>query len=77
MSSSLDPRVSGLASRLQATSKRRNEDNLSDDDLDEDEIFAELEAELENDSGPGMAQLREQGILALKQELVQSCLDAG
>lgn len=67
MSSGLDSSTSYLASRLAKTSARRKEDKLSDDEDDED-IFAELEAELDDESGPGMASLREKGLESLKRE---------
>jgi hypothetical protein len=57
-----------LASQLLASSSssiaasRRSD--LDDDALNDDELFAELEAEIENDDGP----LREQGLKELQRE---------
>lgn len=67
MSSSTNELNDYLASRLATTSARRKEDNLSDDE-DDEAIFAELEAELDDESGPGMAALREHGLESLKRE---------
>jgi hypothetical protein len=68
MSTSLNPNTSHLASRLAETKQKFKEALSSDEEEDEDEIFAQLEAELEEDSGLGMAALREYGINDLKQE---------
>jgi hypothetical protein len=67
MSSNLDAQTSELATRLAATAAKHKESHSSDEE-DEDDIFAELEAEFEEESGAGMAQLREHGMQALKQE---------
>jgi hypothetical protein len=69
MSTHVTADVSHLASRLVTTAKKRKEEDGSDEQ-DEDDIFAELEAELEEESGAGMANMREYGIEALKEEYV-------
>ncbi|ESK96114.1 gtpase inhibitor [Moniliophthora roreri MCA 2997] len=62
-----NPKIASLASRLvepnQPHRKRRDEE---DESGDEDAIFAELEAEIENDDNSA---IREQGLAALKQEM--------
>lgn len=68
MSSSLTAQTSHLASRLASTTAKRKDDCLSDDEQDEEDIFAELEAEIEEESGAGAAMMREYGMTALKQE---------
>jgi hypothetical protein len=68
MSSQLDATTSHLASRLAATKQKFKEAHESDEELDDEAIFAELEAELEEESGAGMAEIREKGMQALKQE---------
>jgi hypothetical protein len=67
MSTHVDANVSHLASRLAATAKKHKEENGSDEE-NEDDIFAELEAEIEQESGAGMANMREHGIQGLKEE---------
>jgi hypothetical protein len=68
MSSSLNAQTSHLASRLAATAAKRKEYMSSDEEETEEDIFAELEAEIEEESGPGAALMREYGMTALKQE---------
>ncbi|EEB90436.1 hypothetical protein MPER_11357 [Moniliophthora perniciosa FA553] len=62
-----NPKIASLASRLvepnQPHRKRRDEEDELDD---EDAIFAELEAEIENDDNSA---IRERGLAALKQEM--------
>ena len=61
-----------LASSSSYTSTSRS--NPDPDALDEDELFAELEAEIENDDGP----LREQGLKELQREYgLRHCFYAG
>jgi hypothetical protein len=63
-----NPKITSLAARLvQPNDSRRNKrDNTDDDDDDDDEaLFAELEAEIENDSSSAM---REQGLEILRRE---------
>lgn len=55
-------KVAKLTSQLIASSSRRSDSDT--DALDDDELFAELEAEIENDDGP----LREQGLKELRRE---------
>lgn len=52
-----------LASSSSSIAASRRSD-LDDDALNDDELFAELEAEIENDDGP----LREQGLKELQRE---------
>lgn len=59
---SLDPKVASLASRL-VDSNRRDHGYEEDDD---EAIFAELEAEIENDTN---SSIREQGLSIIKQEV--------
>ncbi|KAK7060528.1 hypothetical protein VNI00_001294 [Paramarasmius palmivorus] len=60
-----NPKVASLASRLVEPNNvhRRRRD---EEDEDEDAIFAELEAEIENDDNSA---IREQGLAVLKQEM--------
>ena len=60
-----NPKVAHLTSQLLASSSTSTSRSDPDPDaLDEDELFAELEAEIENDDGP----LREQGLKELQRE---------
>jgi hypothetical protein len=68
MSTSLNAQTSHLAGRFAATAAKHAGNNESDDETNDDDIFAELEAELEEESGAGMAQIREYSMGALKQE---------
>lgn len=61
---SLNSKIASLASRLVSSNNSRDRDG---DDEDEDALFAELEAEIENDSNSAM---REHGLAVLKQESV-------
>ena len=58
---SVDPRVASLASRVVESNRNRDTDEQDDDDA----LFAELEEEIENDSAAGM---RETGLHAFKRE---------
>jgi hypothetical protein len=58
---SLNPKITSLASRLVEPNNSRDQD----DEEDEEALFAELEAEIENDSSAAM---REQGLSVLRQE---------
>ncbi|KAG5651962.1 hypothetical protein H0H81_006777 [Sphagnurus paluster] len=63
-----NPKIASLAARL-VESHRPNRQRRSDDDEDDDDdevLFAELEAEIENDSN---AALREQGLDVLRREM--------
>ncbi|GBE79667.1 GTPase inhibitor [Sparassis latifolia] len=65
--SDLNPKVAALTARLTQpipSGSNRHDDDRSDDD--EEELFAQLEAEIENDSNVG---LREQGMDRLKREM--------
>jgi hypothetical protein len=55
---SLDPKIASLASRLVESNNSRDED-------DDETLFAELEAEIENDDSAAM---REYGLSVFKQE---------
>lgn len=59
--SRLNPKLASLASRLVEPNNSRDRD----EEDDEEALFAELEAEIENDSSSAM---REHGLTALKQE---------
>lgn len=63
--SSTDAKIATLKSHIvqSASSSRPRDDNASD--LDDEELFAQLEEELENDSN---AELREHGIKRLQRE---------
>ncbi|XP_006460237.1 hypothetical protein AGABI2DRAFT_192000 [Agaricus bisporus var. bisporus H97] len=56
-------KIASLSSRLLEPNRSSRDDNSEDD---EDAIFAELEAEIENDDNPAV---REQGIGVIKREL--------
>ena len=62
--SSQNAKVAHLTSQLLASSSASRRSDPDSDVLDEDELFAELEAEIENDDGP----LREQGLKELQRE---------
>ncbi|KAF9818334.1 hypothetical protein IEO21_02849 [Rhodonia placenta] len=66
--SSTDAKIATLKSHIvqSASSSRPRDDNASD--LDDEELFAQLEEELENDSN---AELREHGIKRLQREMQQ------
>jgi hypothetical protein len=57
-------RIAHLTSQLIASSSAAPMSHSDPDALDEDELFAELEAEIENEDGP----LREQGLKELQRE---------
>jgi hypothetical protein len=59
-----NPKVAHLTSQLLASSSASGRSDPDPDALDEEELFAELEAEIENDDGP----LREQGLKELQRE---------
>jgi hypothetical protein len=59
----VDPRIASLASRA-IESNRERKRNVDEQD-DDDAVFAELEAEIENDSS---AEMRETGLQAFKRE---------
>jgi hypothetical protein len=59
-----NPKVAHLTSQLLASSSTSSRSDPDPDALDEDDLFAELEAEIENDDGP----LREQGLKELQRE---------
>ena len=64
--STTDAKINVLTSRItqpSSSSTRRNDDDHSD--LDDEELFAQLEEEIENNSN---LELREQGIQRLKAE---------
>jgi len=63
-----NPKVARLTSQLIASSSASSS-RLDRDAPDEDELFAELEAEIENDDGP----LREQGLKELQREYGDLC----
>jgi len=58
-------KVAHLTSQLLASSSTSGRSDPDPDALDEDDLFAELEAEIENDDGP----LREQGLKELQREM--------
>lgn len=58
---SLNPKVASLASRLVEPNNARDRDG----EEDEEALFAELEAEIENDNSAAM---REHGLSVLRQE---------
>ena len=62
-----NPKIASLASRLiEPNNPQAHNRNQSDDDLDDDEaIFAQLEAEIEDDTSSAM---REQGLEVLRRE---------
>ncbi|KAH9977928.1 thioredoxin-like protein [Lactifluus volemus] len=64
---SQNAKVAHLTSQLVASSSTApvSRSDLDSDALDEEELFAELEAEIENDDGP----LREQGLKELRREM--------
>ena len=62
--SSQNAKVAHLTSQLLASSSASRRSDADPDALDEDELFAELEAGIENDDGP----LREQGLKELQRE---------
>ena len=62
--SSQNAKVVHLTSQLLASSSASRRSDADPDAPDEDELFAELEAEIENDDGP----LREQGLKELQRE---------
>jgi len=64
ISRSWDPKIASLASRLVEPNNSRDQDH--DDEDDDEALFAELEAELENDSN---AMMREHGLQVLRQEM--------
>ncbi|OSX60301.1 hypothetical protein POSPLADRAFT_1148480 [Postia placenta MAD-698-R-SB12] len=66
--SATDAKIATLKSHIvqSASSSRPRDDNASD--LDDEELFAQLEEELENDSN---AELREHGIKRLQREMQQ------
>lgn len=59
-----DSKLASLASRLLDPNPRRHNDD-SDEELDDEALFAELEEEIEKDSNAAM---REQGLQALRRE---------
>jgi hypothetical protein len=59
-----NPKVAHLTSQLLASSSASSRSDPDPDAFDEEELFAELEAEIENDDGP----LREQGLKELQHE---------
>ena len=62
---SQNAKVAHLTSQIISASSSR----LDQDAPDEDALFAELEAEIENDDGP----LREQGLKELRHEYIDLC----
>jgi hypothetical protein len=68
-SRSQNPKVAHLTSQLLASSSTSSRSDPDLDALDEEELFAELEAEIENDDGP----LREQGLKELQREYGRRC----
>jgi pantothenate kinase len=60
-----DPKITSLASRLVESVHRHDRTRHEAEELDEDAIFAELEAEIENNSDAAM---REQGLEVFKRE---------
>jgi len=60
-----NPKVAHLTSQLLASASASGPSATDPDALDEDDLFAELEAEIENDDGP----LREQGLKELQREM--------
>ncbi len=63
--SSSNPKITSLAARLVEPNDPRHKRTASDDEDDDEAIFAELEAEIENDSSSSM---REQGLDVLRRE---------
>jgi len=63
--SSQNAKVAHLTSQLLASSSASRRSDPDPDAPDEDDLFAELEAEIENDDGP----LREQGLRELQREM--------
>jgi hypothetical protein len=66
----MNPKITSLAARLIEPNdpqrhKHNKHNNDDDDDADDEALFAELEAEIENDSSSAM---REQGLEVLKRE---------
>jgi len=61
-----NPRITSLAGRLVDPNTHQARSGRVDDDEDEDALFAELEAEIENDDNSYM---REQGLEVFKREL--------
>ncbi|KAF9019257.1 thioredoxin-like protein [Hymenopellis radicata] len=61
-----NPKVASLAARLVEPNDPRHKRTSSDDEDDDEAIFAELEAEIENDSSYSM---REQGLGVLRREM--------
>ena len=59
-----NPKVAHLTAQLRAPSAPSGRSDSDTDALDDDELFAELEAEIENDGGL----LREQGLKELQRE---------
>jgi hypothetical protein len=59
-----NPKVANLTSQFLASSSAHGRSDPDTDALDDDELFAELEAEIEDDDGP----LREQGLKELQRE---------
>ena len=64
-----NPKVAHLTSQLLASASTSTRSDPDPDALDEEELFAELEAEIENDDGP----LREQGLKELQREYGRRC----
>jgi hypothetical protein len=64
MSTTQNAKVAHLTSQLLASSSASHRSDPDPDALDEDDLFAELEAEIENDDGPS----REQGLKQLQRE---------
>ncbi|KAF8917895.1 thioredoxin-like protein [Mucidula mucida] len=61
-----NPKITSLAARLVEPNDPRHKRTASDDEDDDEAIFAELEAEIENDSSSSM---REQGLVVLRREM--------
>ena len=63
-----NPKVALLAAQLAApsTSTSRSRSDRDDEELDDDELFAQLEAEIEDDE----AKFREHGVKELQRECV-------
>jgi hypothetical protein len=62
----MNPKIASLAARLiEPNDPQRRKHNKHDNDDDDEALFAELEAEIENDSSSAM---REQGLEVLKRE---------
>jgi hypothetical protein len=62
-------KIAHLTSQLLASSSAPRRSDTDPDAPDEDDLFAELEAEIENDDGP----LREQGLKELQREYGGPC----